>query len=186
MKVHTQLIKYKPMRHLFLYIIILLMSVSTTTVHAQISIDTLGNTIFFARDVRFDSLIIKRAEINKRLSYAIQIPSRGFRVQVMSTSDRTKALDAKTKILTNYPQHKVYLLYQAPYFKIRVGNFINKKEANELSKELQSLFSAGVIIVNSDIELTKKEREDFINKLAEQEKEGKQEKEEKSPSPENN
>jgi hypothetical protein len=91
----------------------------------------------------------------------------------MSTSDRTKVLDAKAKILSTFPQHRVYLLYQAPYFKLRVGNFVDKESADLLRAELAKIFSAGVITIPSDIELTKKEKEDLKTKLTEQAKEGK-------------
>jgi hypothetical protein len=140
---------------------------------SQIKRDTLGNRVIYERDERLDLMFIKREELNKKFLLSIEVPTKGYRVQAMSTSDRAKALDAKSRILTTFPQYRVYLLYQAPYFKIRVGNFIEKKDADELRKELLRIFSAGVITVNSEIELSKKEKEDFINKLAEQEKEGK-------------
>ena len=141
--------------------------------YSQMKTDTLKNNMIYVRDSRMDMLIMKRAELNKKTFVTIEIPNKGFRVQAMSTSDRTKVLDAKSKILSSFPQHRVYLLYQAPYFKLRVGNFVDKESADALRAELARIFSAGVITIPSDIELTKKEKEDLKIKLTEQAKEGK-------------
>jgi hypothetical protein len=136
-------------------------------------IDTLKNSVVYSRDARLDMLISKRAELNKKTSLTIEIPNKGYRVQAMSTSDRTKVLDAKAKILSSFPQYRAYLLYQAPYFKLRVGDFIDKESADAFRSEIARVFSSGVITVPSDIYLTKKEIEDLKIKLAEETKSGK-------------
>jgi len=135
--------------------------------------DTLKNSVLYSRDARLDMLISKRAELNKKTSLTIEIPNKGYRVQAMSTSDRTKVLEAKAKILSSFPQYRVYLLYQAPYFKLRVGDFVDKESADALRAEIGRIFSSGVITVPSDIYLTKKEKEDLKLKLTEEAKAGK-------------
>lgn len=145
----------------------------TGTTDAQMKIDTLKNSVVYSRDARLDMLINKRAELNKKTSLTIEIPNKGYRVQAMSTSDRTKVLDAKAKILSSFPQYRAYLLYQAPYFKLRVGDFVDKESADELRAEIGRIFSSGVITVPSDIYLTKKEKEDLKIKLTEEAKSGK-------------
>lgn len=145
----------------------------TGSTYAQMKIDTLKNSVVYSRDARLDMLISKRAELNKKTSLTIEIPNKGYRVQAMSTSDRTKVLDAKAKILSSFPQYRAYLLYQAPYFKLRVGDFIDKESADALRGEIARIFSSGVITVPSDIYLTKKEKEDLKIKLTEEAKSGK-------------
>lgn len=52
-------------------------------------------------------------------------------------------------------------MYQAPYFKIRIGNFADKNKANDLKKELNRLFPAGVFVIPSEIEhKPEKDKED--------------------------
>jgi hypothetical protein len=43
-------------------------------------------------------------------------------------------------------------MYQAPYFKIRIGNFVEKGEADDLKRELARIFPTGVFVIPSEIE----------------------------------
>ncbi len=128
----------------------LLVSMSAVA-HAQLVTDTINNNVFVVKDSRIDLLAKKKAEINKKAADAKK-PTKGYRIQVLNTTDRTQALAAKSKLLAQYPDHKTYLMYTAPYFKIRFGNFVERAEADELKKELAKMFPTGVFIIPSDIE----------------------------------
>ncbi len=128
----------------------LLVSMSAV-VHAQLVTDTVNNNVFVVKDSRIDLLAKKKAEINKKAADAKK-PTKGYRIQVLNTTDRNQALAAKSKLLAQYPDHKTYLMYTAPYFKIRFGNFVERAEADELKKELAKMFPTGVFIIPSDIE----------------------------------
>ncbi len=129
----------------------LIIVIAGTQVQAQMKRDTLGNGIIIIKDIRYDSLSRKKAEINKKATIA-RTPVRGFRLQIMNSTNRTEALDAKSKMLSLYPQHKLYLQYQAPYFKLRMGNFRQYGEAAALKKEINDLFPKGITIIPSNIE----------------------------------
>lgn len=119
--------------------------------NAQTVVDTVGANVFVVKDSRLDLLVKKKAEINKKATDAKK-PTKGFRIQVLNTTDRNQALATKSKLLTLYPDQKTYLMYQAPYFKIRIGNFVEKAEADDLKKELARMFPTGVFVIPSDIE----------------------------------
>ncbi len=119
---------------------------------AQMVTDTISSTVYVIKDSRFDLLTKKKAEINKKAADARK-PNKGYRIQVLNTTDRNQALAAKSKLLSLFPEHKTYLMYQAPYFKIRIGNFVEKNEADDLKKELTRMFPAGVFVIPSDIEV---------------------------------
>jgi hypothetical protein len=119
--------------------------------NAQMVVDTVGSNVYVMKDSRFDLLVKKKAEINKKSADAKK-PNKGYRIQVLNTTDRNQALATKSKLLTLYPEQKTYLMYQAPYFKIRIGNFVEKGEADELKKELARMFPTGVFVIPSDIE----------------------------------
>nr|WP_294907219.1 SPOR domain-containing protein [uncultured Lacibacter sp.] len=118
---------------------------------AQTVVDTVGSSVYVVKDSRLDLLVKKKAEINKKAADAKR-PTKGFRIQVLNTTDRNQALAAKSKLLTLYPDQKTYLMYQAPYFKIRIGNFVERAEADDLKKELARMFPTGVFVIPSDIE----------------------------------
>lgn len=120
---------------------------------AQTRVDTLANGILVETDVRYALLAEKRNEINRKASSVKNLPKRGFRIQVLNTTSRTEALDTKARLLSLYPEHKTYLMYQAPYFKLRIGNFAERKDADALRKELGKLFPGGIFVIPSEIEL---------------------------------
>lgn len=127
---------------------------------AQMVTDTISNAVYVVKDSRLDLLTKKKAEINKKAADAKR-PTKGYRIQVLNTTDRTQAFKTKSKLLSVYPDHKTYLMYQAPYFKIRIGNFVEKGEADDLKKELTRMFPAGVFVIPSHIEgKPEKEKED--------------------------
>lgn len=113
--------------------------------------DTLAGGIVVVKDARYELLSRKKAEINKK-SVASKTPTKGYRIQVLNTTNRNDALSAKARLLSLYPDHKTYLMYQAPYFKLRIGNFTERKDADALKKELGKLFPTGVFVIPSDIE----------------------------------
>lgn len=130
---------------------------------AQTINDTLSNGTIITKDARYNLLVEKKAEINKRAA-DYKKGTKGFRIQVLNTTDRTQALNAKAKLLSLYPEHKTYLMYQAPYFKLRIGNFDERKPAEDLKKELNKLFPTGVFVIPSEIEYKpEKEKEEASN-----------------------
>jgi hypothetical protein len=77
----------------------------------------------------------------------------GYRVQIYSSNASRKAKETatqwKTDLETAFPNLKTYLVYQAPFWKVRVGDFTHYAEAVLFSKELTKAFpkQAGEIIV---------------------------------------
>ena len=64
-------------------------------------------------------------------------------------------------MLRRFPDQKAYLLYQAPYFKVRVGNFFTTKEGASLRKMIASLYpNRGIFFVRDTIEYTPTEEEE--------------------------
>ena len=111
------------------------------------------NSILVHKDPRIDLLVQKQVEINEVTSRDARRVGKGFRLLVINTNKRDEAVAAKTKVYTYFPELKSYLLYQAPYFKLKVGNFKEKKEAEDYQKRLEKYFPKGVFIMNDTIEI---------------------------------
>lgn len=109
------------------------------------------------KDRRIDLLIQKQEELNKKAYLDSRKTMSGFRVMVLSTNDRAKATDVKTTLLREFPEHKTYLIYQSPNFKIQIGNFRTQAEAEKLKKIIMRLYPDGVIIVPATIEFKQEE-----------------------------
>lgn len=132
------------MKRLFLLLAVLS---GVQALHAQ---DTDRVTIH--KDPRLDLLIQKQVELNKEAYKENNRTGPGYRVLVINTNDRKKALDVKSRIMTDFPEHKTYLIYQSPYFKVQVGNFRDRKEAETLRKQIMRIYPTGVIVVPSTVE----------------------------------
>jgi hypothetical protein len=98
------------------------------------------------KDPRIDMLIKKQMQINEATTRGARSSAQGFRIQVINTNDRNKAIAVKTKVYELYPDLKAYLLYQAPYFRLRVGNFKTQDEAASYQKKLAKHFDNTLIV----------------------------------------
>jgi hypothetical protein len=115
--------------------------------------NTDSNSVVIHKDSRLDLLVKKQAQINDESSRNAKRTAKGFRLLVINTNRRDDALAAKTKVYTYFPELKAYLIYQSPYFKLKVGNFKDRKEAEEYQQRLKNYFPNGVFIMNDIIEI---------------------------------
>jgi cell division protein FtsL len=112
-----------------------------------------NDTVIVVKDARMDILSSKQAQINKRTAMMTSAGLyRGFRVQVVSSSNRDNAQKIKTDLMNKFPDHKTYILFQSPNFKVRIGNFLKKVDAEKLRKQLNKYFLQGVYVVEDTIE----------------------------------
>jgi hypothetical protein len=112
-----------------------------------------SNTVIVNKDPRIDLLIKKQASINEVTSREGRRTDKGFRLMIISTTNRDEAISAKTKIYTYFPELKAYLWYQSPYFRVKAGNFKDRKDAEAYQKRMNSYFPRGVFIMKDVIEV---------------------------------
>ncbi len=123
-----------------------------------------NNSVIVHKDPRLDLLIKKQIQINEETSRDARRIGKGYRLLVINTSKRDEAIEAKTKVYNYFPELKSYLIYQSPYFKLKVGNFKEKKDAEDYQNKLKKIFPNGVFIMNDIIEIkldTEKESDPF-------------------------
>lgn len=91
-----------------------------------------------------DNIILKHININQKAKGI-----RGYRIQVFfasGTDAKNQALKLKNDIRNLYPQHEVYIIYEEPFFKLRVGDFRTKIEAYKLFKKIQENTPSAFIV----------------------------------------
>lgn len=84
-----------------------------------------------------------KARVERKLTDSTE---KGYRVQVLMTNKRQEALDAKQKLESAYPFCPVYLIYDAPNFKIRMGDFATKTEALSSYFTLKTEYAAAFVL----------------------------------------
>lgn len=114
-------------------------------------IDT--NSVIVHKDPRLDLLVKKQATINEITSRDSRRTDKGYRLMIMSTINRDDIYNAKAKVYTYFPELKAYVWYQSPYFRLKAGNFKDRKDAEAYRKRLNTYFPNGVFIMNDIIEV---------------------------------
>lgn len=102
-------------------------------------------TIVINQDPRIAELVNAHIDINKANNGKIQ----GWRVQIYNssgTNSRSEVQNARKLFLSKYPDVGAYLIYQPPFFKIRVGDFRSKDEAYCFYKQILADFPVSYLI----------------------------------------
>ncbi|MBC7890006.1 MAG: SPOR domain-containing protein [Ferruginibacter sp.] len=109
-------------------------------------------TVF--KDSRLDILAKKEAEFNEALALGPK-SAKGYRLMVLSTNDRAKAMNLRARLLQRFPEQKVYMSFQPPYIKLKFGNFLEKAEADQYKKEITTnkLVTTNIYLVPEIIEI---------------------------------
>jgi hypothetical protein len=109
----------------------------TSNVCAQSEIESYND------NSKVDSLLARQVEFNK-LEYGV----RGYRVQIHFTENQNRDESEKMRgqISRDFPEYNTYLEFKAPYFKIQVGDFINKLNAFMLLKEISKSYRGAYIV----------------------------------------
>lgn len=75
---------------------------------------------------------------------AITVP--GYRIQLLTTSVRAEADSVRFFLMENFSELPLYMLYEAPLYKLRVGDFLDRKEAALWLERYQRMFPGAFIV----------------------------------------
>jgi hypothetical protein len=86
------------------------------------------------QDPRVDSLLQMHKKLNEKNPHI-----EGWRINIFFESgnnSKKMAVDAKAKFVQSYADVPCYVVFQEPYYKVRVGDYRTRMEAEKLLKEL--------------------------------------------------
>lgn len=107
-------------------------------------------SIVIVQDPAIDTILQKHLEMNETLllntdNYAID----GYRIQIFEESGNkssTQAREVMAEFSTKYPDIPVYLSWQAPNFKVRVGDFYSRMEAEGFLNKIKRSYPIAWVI----------------------------------------
>lgn len=109
------------------------------------------------QDPRLDKMLNWHIQQNTKID-GIQ----GYRVEIFFSSDYDayeKAKKKKVEFLSLYPENAVHIKYDAPNFRVRVGDFRTKNEALKLHREIKGSYPMAFIVAdNIDFPLMKQKQ----------------------------
>lgn len=90
---------------------------------------------------RLDAILDTIAMRNKSMRF-----TNGFRIQIYVGNDRKSADDAKIYTYQKYPEIFPYLSYQQPIYKVKIGDFLNRMDAERYYSDIKDLYPSAMIL----------------------------------------
>jgi hypothetical protein len=101
---------------------------------AQVADSAVAGKVTVIKDPRLDILAKAEAELNKATVGLGVKNAKGYRLLVLSSNDRDYVKKVRTELLQRFPEEKVYMTFQAPFIKLKFGNFVEKEDAEKYRK----------------------------------------------------
>jgi hypothetical protein len=107
------------------------------------------------KDPRLDIIAKNQVDIvNTYIKKASRF-TKGYRLFVLKTDDRDYAMKVRSYLLQNFPDEKVIMSFQAPFIKMKFGDFVEKADAERVKKQIMrgGVVTGGIYIVPDTIEV---------------------------------
>lgn len=96
------------------------------------------------QDSRIDTLLNKHIELNE------QDPQiEGWRINIFFEAgnySKRLAIEAKSDFVNSYTDVPCYLIFQEPYYKVRIGDYLTKMEAEKFLNEIEQDYPNAFVV----------------------------------------
>ena len=75
------------------------------------------------------------ADYNESLANKIHLV-KGYRLTLLSTTDRTQAIQIRAQLMQQFPDQSIYMTFQSPYIRLKFGNFVEREDAEAMRKDI--------------------------------------------------
>ena len=99
------------------------------------SVSSNKGDLLSVNEIGINKLILKYEKILKKRNGI-----NGWRVQLKFKAKEAEIIKLKSKFIKNYPDIPIYLMYDEPYYKIRVGNCRNRLDAIRIKNTISKHF----------------------------------------------
>jgi hypothetical protein len=111
-------------------------------VHFSLAWSQKGDVVIH-KDDRIDALIKQKGAV---VPPATSPQMTGYRIQLVFDSNKKTVEDAKSNFIQNNPKVDVYVMYNAPHFVLKVGDFRTKQDAERFREALIRDYPASFVI----------------------------------------
>jgi len=70
----------------------------------------------------------------------------GYRVQIYNGNDRAKATQVKLDFMRRFPGIRTYMTYVQPQFRVKVGDFRSRPDAQKMYQQVTNLYTPCMIV----------------------------------------
>lgn len=90
---------------------------------------------------KLDAVLDTIASRNKNIRFA-----NGYRIQIYVGNDKKSADDAKIFTYQSFPELNPYISYTQPVFKVKVGDFLNRMDAERYFSKIRESYPTAMIL----------------------------------------
>jgi hypothetical protein len=73
---------------------------------------------------------------------------RGWRIQVLSTTDRRMMESTQSTFKRKYPEYKLIFEHQNPFYSLKTGAFLTQQDARPMLRKLQREFKGSFVVTD--------------------------------------
>lgn len=95
------------------------------------------------KDPRLDALV-RNQEDRQTVMGIPQVP--GFRIQLIFDNDKKKIDNLRAKFIAQHPGVDTYVVYNAPNYILKAGNFVERGDALRLRDQSLKLFPTAFVV----------------------------------------
>lgn len=135
-----------------------LLNLQRPVIFEELSDSTQGGDVHLYQDARIENVIASKIYGHELQTTDIS----GFRLQVYSSNvpqtSKQEAFNIEKEMKEAFPEIPIYVVYQPPFWKVRLGDFINQTEADLLRQEVINRFptiKGDVYLVRDMIQVAK-------------------------------
>ena len=112
------------------------------------------------KDPRLDILAKLEAEFNGVSARY----GKGYRLLILKSNNRDYTLKVRASLLQAFPEQKVIMTYQAPFIKLKFGDFTDKAEAERYRDMIlgNRMVSGNIYIIAETVELKPDKKEEEL------------------------
>ena len=100
-----------------------------------------AGSVEIIKDPRLDKLMDMYKDIDTKNPVTT-----GYRIQIYSESNRAEVQKVKDKFYAQFPGKRPFIVYNAPNFKLRIGNYRSRMEAFKDLTEVLTAYSTAFIV----------------------------------------
>lgn len=116
---------------------------STRADHVSLNYTSGKGKVTVHKDARLDKL----SEFVKTGEETLEgVKIDGFRIVIYFDQTKSKVEGQRAAFLSRYSEHKAYIDYVAPNYRVRVGNFRTRLEAEAMKAEILNSFPTAVVV----------------------------------------
>ena len=116
---------------------------TTKAKHQELSFGANKGKVTLHQDARIDKI----SEFVRSGEESVEgVKIDGYRIVIYFDQDKSLVAQQKANFLARYDGHEAYVDYVAPNYRVRVGNFRTRLEAEALKSELLAYFPTAVVV----------------------------------------